>query len=205
MNNYDNYNCHQNITERHSFTQQGQYHYKISWFCLFTLALVTTCIPHEIIMIIYILHSRSKTSSFPLGFFTCIPLYDFAAFQSIHYKLLTLECFNSLHTFQEILSHCTHYNCSIKLEMLKFIPVLMAILLLLHTNAQHFNCRLLQEDTLCTRLIYLINDMIFDDSITLVQVLMVHVQLLLVCHCEYKHHRHTYVHAHTSTPHKPII
>ena len=72
----------------------------------------------------------------------------------------------------------------------------MAILLLLHINAQHFNCRLLQEDTLWTRLIYLIIDMIFDDSIIFVQVLMVQLQIGVqqVGHCEYKHHMYTDIH-----------
>ena len=146
-----------------------------------------------------ILHSQSKTSSFPLGFFTCKALYDFAAFQSIHYKLFPWEWFNSLQTFQEILSHCTNWNCSIKLEMLNFIPVLMTILMLLRINAQHFNCRLFHEDTLQTRLIYLIDDMIFDDSIynlcasaTIGVPLWIQTPQTYICACTYKHTTQTY-------------
>ncbi len=130
----------------------------------------------------------------------------------LHFKAFTTNC---LHVNASIVPR--HFkrcclvapaNGSIKLEMLKFIPSFMAIPMLLHINAQHFNCRLLQEDTLWTRVIYLINDMIFDDSIIFVQVMLVQLQIGVqqVGHCEYKHnmyiHRHTYVHAHTSTPHK---
>ena len=158
----------------------------------------------------YVLHSQSKTSSFPLGFFTCKTLYDFAAFQSIHYKLLACECFNSPQTFQEMLSRCTsqwQYQTGDAQVHTQFYGNSHVAA---YQCAQHFNCRLLQENTLnlWTRLIYLINDMIFDDSIIFVQVMLVQLQIGVqqVGHCEYKHnmyiHRHTYVHAHTSTPHK---
>ena len=150
-----------------------------------------------------------KTPPFPLEFFTCKTLYDFAAFQSIHYKLLACECFNSPQTFQEMLSRCTmasqwQYQTGDAQVHTQFYG---------NSHVAAYQCTALQLQA--TPGGHFVNTLDLsdkwhdlDDSIIFVQVMLVQLQIGVqqVGHCEYKHnmyiHRHTYVHAHTSTPHK---